>query len=173
MSIFFHFASEIKSIIPFHFSERTGEIETVYETKHVEWRISDIFAKEHHLYESPLFFTTDHSWNLLLRQSSDGTIAIAIWTSGKRKYLLRYCFGLKKHDGSGEKKASGILESDKSCCLWSSLIKKEELNQRKAELAPTDILTVTCTLKRTAEISHSAESNELDRTKSLKLKCKI
>ena len=159
------------------YQEEVGEVENVlYETKHVEWRIPDIFrrAEDNIFYISPTFSTADASWNLWVWGKSDSDyIQISIRNPVLREYAVGYCLGLKGTDDSVYDLVSGFMGGSLRCTDWAPLIEKKELLRRQTELTSSNILTVTCTLKWKSEISHSTEPTRLDKTKPMKLTSKF
>ena len=158
-----------------------GEIDKI-EMKHIEWRIPNIFADAEdpngYLYVSPNFFTGDAAWHLRLLRSGrrkNTTIEIAIVTekNAMREYSMKYIFGLKKSDDTVDELCFGILDGDKDWSSWEDLIQQSKLLRQKNLWAPSDILTVTCTLKWKPEISHLNEPTVLDVTKLMKLTSKL
>lgn len=154
--------------------EKTGIIEkkdltTSYEETHVEWRIPDFFpiSETADLYEtyynSPTFTINDASCYLRLYPRSSRNcefMRLFINCNVNREYPPEYNINLKRLDGCMEYLVSGILEEkeqDKMCDI-GDIIKRSKLQQRKSELAPQNVLTIICRLKR--ETNHSTESSD-------------
>lgn len=168
-----------------------GEVEKIpYEIQQIEWRIPDFSVTEDEKYRclaSPTFSVTGVLWQLRLWPRSnvasefiDMFLACEPYNKQKneslppeahRKYSVEYYFGLKKCDDSVENLVSGTIEKDKYRNNPGEFIKKTQLQERKSELVPGNILTIVCTMKWVTEISHSSTQPAavLDKRKPLKL----
>lgn len=155
-----------------------GEIDTkkckqIYEETYAEWRISEFFSvseyNDFNFYDSPTFCVTDVPFFLrLFPRTSSHPESATLYLHSKmhREFSIKFNFGLKKLDGSMEQLKSGTMKG-KEIYAQSRDIVLSEVIQRKSELVPNDVLTVTCTLM--PDIVYSPETTELVKLKPLKL----
>lgn len=148
-----------------------GEVEKLpYDIKHFEWKISDFFTfieiTDYRPLKSPTFSIADTSWNLKLylnwNYSTYPFIQLFLWNEKRREYLVEYYLGLKKCDGRVEQLLSGIFKEVAKRNEKVDFIMRSELMQRKSELVPGDVLTITCTVKLMTEPTYSSEQTALD-----------
>lgn len=160
-----------------------GEVDTkkqkrvhVYEDTLAEWRITRFFSiSEYKLdaeyYESPIFSIEGAPlfFSLFPRNMHHPECA-TLYLNSKvyREFSIKYNFGFRKLDGSVEqlKNGSGIMNGKEKRCALSSDIVLAEVLERKSELVPSDVLTVTCTIK--PDIIHCTQANELEKPKAIK-----
>lgn len=133
----------------------TGNVEEKHEEKEIEWKISDFssFAENRLEIRSPDFSFANSLWYLRLHPKSGarpGFMCWCLWSTKSPKCSVEYSCGLKKQDGSVEYLRKGILKENHPYSFFGTLyyIKISEIQQRKSELVPTNVLIITCTLKR-------------------------
>lgn len=148
--------------------------------KQFEWSIPDYFTivedRKFGCYDSHAFSVADTSWYLRLYPYwNDRTefVHLALFNNITREYLVEYSCGLKTCDGSMEQLLNGILKGDEVRNKETNFIRKSQLVQRKSELVPGNVLTITCTVKLMTEMAHSSEKTTLDATRHLMLISKL
>lgn len=132
--------------------EDTGNVEEKHEEKEIEWKITNFFslAENRNEIRCSDFSFAGSLWYLRLFPKSierPGFMYWCLWPVNGHNCSLVYNFGLKKEDGSVEYLNEGILRENHvhSAFYYIKLI---EIQQRKRELAPTNVLIIICTLKR-------------------------
>lgn len=173
--------------------KKIGNVQKIpYEIQQIEWRIPDFFTVANegkYLYfASPAFSVRGVLWHLRLWPKwnlsaefmdlylaheaydinrSDGNLAPGAY----REYIVEYYFGLKKCDENEERFVSGIITKSKCKSSIGKFIKKTQLLEQMSELVPGNILTIVCTMKWVAEVSHCSTQPTavLEKTKPLKL----
>lgn len=144
--------------------------ERVVAEKEIVWKIPNFFSvAENKTYiRCPTFAFADISWFLgLISKSSlkPGFMCYYIHNSALHRGSLEYDFGIKKHDGSVEHLANGIINN-----AWQSASHFTELSkidQRKSELVPSDVLTITCILRRITTQSNQPKMLESPKVEKL------
>lgn len=133
-------------------TENTGNVEEKYEEKTIEWKIADFFPFSENRTEirSSAFYFANGLWHLRLLPKSRLQPGFMYWclanTKGPR-CSVEYSYGLRKQDDSVEYLSKGILqEKDEHSPLY--YIEISEIQHRKSELVPSNVLNITCTLKR-------------------------
>lgn len=133
-----------------------------------EWEIKDFFSLSNEKdiwYESPKFYFSGTSWQIWIypngeetEYKSNGWISIYIMrmSTGSR-VSMHYSFGFKTVVGRKDILKSGTAVFDKRAngTGHTKFISKSMLMEKKAELTPSDVLTVICTLK-------NSESNNVN-----------
>lgn len=151
-------------------------LQKTHELTQIEWKVVDIFAdvedENFKCFVSPTFSFADATWRLLLAGkflSNPESTSLILMRNEHRNCSLEYTFGLKKLDGSVELLDRGIMKDDQKRSEHR-FIKLSEVLRRKSELAPSGIVTITCSLK--LEASQSNDPNMVDQPKRKKLKSK-
>lgn len=147
----------------------------VYEDTYAEWRITQFFSISEYKLDAEYYESTTFSiegaqlfFSLFPRNMHHPECATLYLNSRvNREFSIEYNFGFRKLGGSVEqlKNGNGIMKGKEKRCAQSSDIVLSEVLERKFELVPSDVLTVTCTIK--PEIIHSTEANELEKPKAL------
>lgn len=141
----------------------------------IEWRIADFLSvaknKNFHYYKSPTFSIENVPYFFRLRPQNrlnPEYACLYLASDVEQECTVEYNFSLKK-SGNGMEKLTTRLVGDRSrCANYISLL---DVHQRKAELAPRDVITITCNLNN--QIIASVEQAKLDKMKSLKLISKL
>lgn len=129
--------------------------ETVFELK-----VKDFFSLRDATdtrYDSPEFQCFGISWKLQLYPNGDSRFGAAddwvgvdlIRSFSGCPFTLNYSFTLKSTDGSTglvNVICGGVLDKDNGRRGFSELIRRSELMERKAVYAPSDEITIICTL---------------------------
>ena len=144
----------------------------------IEWKIVDFLSisedQNYIRYASPTFCFANVQWHLriwpkgILPCSSE-FVTLYLLRHVKQELSMEYNLGLKRCDSNVEQLVTGVLKQNSTCSDDILLIRKSDLMQRKSELLPCNIFTVTCTLKVINTNSHSSQPNLLDKTEPLKL----
>lgn len=141
-------------------SNKTGNVEEI--CKEIEWEIVNFFSiaesgKDY--LDSPSFSFANVSWYLsLLPRSSvkPGFMNLHLNHLGGGQQLfgkrVEFYYGFKKIDGSVEQLNKGTFEESTSHIDYYYFFKLSDIQQRKSELAPSDKLIITCTLKNVTTI---------------------
>lgn len=150
-------------------AKKIGSVEK-YEEIRVEWKIPDFFSvvEDKSLsYKSSTFFFADASWYLLIDFDEDN-MSLALHNDETREYAVEMIFGIRKRDNTVEVLGKGIMKGDETCDDDDfEVLELSELHFSKSELVPSDVLTVTCTVKR--KTTDSDRPNASDKPSFLKL----
>lgn len=152
----------------------SGNVQNTYEETQVEWKIADfctiIENDDLGCCKSPKFFFVNISlffelWPKCGIVPED--ISLYLITEQYLDYSFEYNLGLKRIDNNVESLQEGsALTGSVSTGIYYYL-NLSELKQRKSELMPSGVLTITCTLKRGT--SHSTEPKALQNPELKKL----
>ena len=134
-------------------SDKLGFVEkrSVCEEKQFDWKIA-IFETNFEdevcfQSKSPTFSFGKVSWYFeLLRIPGIAPMLLYLKTTDILKQAIWYSIGLKRVDQNQDLTITGVLRRN-STCTECYFIEPSEILQRKCELVPSDLLTVTCTLK--------------------------
>lgn len=153
-------------------AEEIGNVMKKHDGAEFEWKINDFFsvAENKTVMKSPPFYFVDSTWCFRLYFKSQSEFAIhLVEKMGHLDCSVEYHFGLKKLDSTVEHLTKGNLSvksdtlvlTNGISCRFSNIafFELSDVQQRKSELAPSDVLTVTCTLK--CENTHSKRANLL------------
>lgn len=151
-------------------SKKIGNVEKYEETR-VEWKIAHFFSvieDKSLCYESLAFPFAGDSWYLQMNFDNE-YIILNLCNDNPREYSVEFNFGIRKLDGTVEDwLGKGIMEGNQ---MYDEdhfeFLRLSELQQRKSKLVPSDVLTVTCTVKR--ETTESDQQNTSHKPSFIKL----
>lgn len=136
-----------------------------------EWEIMDFLSLSNKIdihYESPKFYFSGTSWQIWIYPNgedtdykSDGWIGIyIIRTSTGSPVSVNYTLGLKTVDGNKDPFICNtkVFHEKDSGTGASQFISRSVLMGKKSVLTPSDVLTVTCTLKNSESININGKS---------------
>lgn len=124
-----------------------------------EWKIeafSSLAVEIDTFYNSPKFYFSNASWNLKIypngekEHETEGSIGLYLMKkSSDSPVTLNYTIGLKTVDGKKEanQNYTYIFHHKDWGYGRRNLISRSDLLNKKSELLPSDVLTITCTMK--------------------------
>lgn len=140
--------------------EKIGDLSEISGERIIEWKVKDYFSLRDAIdasYESPDFHFFGITWFLRLYpngHTSDGSAGwIGIYLnrlSSGSPVTLDYWFTLKSTDRSKDhavKAIESIFAKQNTGKGFNKLISRSVLIDRKADLVPSDEITIICTLK--------------------------
>ena len=121
----------------------------------LEWKIDNFFSynEEDLQLNSPDFLVLNTMWYIQIcpngstRHNSKGCVSLYMYRKDdKDPQTVEYRLGIKNVNNTVECELIDVATISTSGWGYHKFIKRSDLLQRKSELVPSDILTVTCTI---------------------------
>lgn len=156
-------------------NETCGTIAKSHLETKFEWKIANFFAfaedKSRKRLYSPKFQFAGLPWYFILSKEGDDDstpMEVILMSEEREDVAVEYNFALEDRDGNAEKSLKGVQNvancEETSFPLCFTLI---NIYCRKYKLAPSGVVTITCTMKRIP-----TQPDESDDPKRKKLKSK-